>query len=249
MAQSLNALAVGALVKDTGTLYNGKPIIWKIADKGHTGYPSGAVTLITERIISLKCFDAIESGNSNSDRRNYGNNRWTLSNVRQWLNSQAAAGKWYSAQHGADACERMEQLQRIRRGSGLSCGLLRELHCGSADYDPHRRQGDRRRRRYGELHRQNLPCDLYGSRLVRRRDRGKQAGLVQQRQFPPCLPHGGSREQERIHERQFQRKFAVVLVACRRLRVRLLHRPPRQFLWRVGLGPRLRRRLRRSPAL
>jgi len=103
MAQSLNALAVGALVKDTGTLYNGKPIIWKIADKGHTGYPSGAVTLITERIISLKCFDAIESGNSDGNRRSYGNNRWTLSNLRQWLNSQAAAGKWYSAQHGADA--------------------------------------------------------------------------------------------------------------------------------------------------
>ena len=92
MAQSLNALAVGALVKDTGTLYNGKPIIWKIADKGHTGYPSGAVTLITERIISMKCFDAIESGNSDGNRRSYGNNRWTLSNVRQWLNSQAAAG-------------------------------------------------------------------------------------------------------------------------------------------------------------
>lgn len=64
MAQSLNALAVGALVKDTGTLYNGKPIIWKIADKGHTGYPSGAVTLITERIISLKCFDATTLSNS-----------------------------------------------------------------------------------------------------------------------------------------------------------------------------------------
>ena len=103
MAQSLNTLAVGALVKDTGTLYNGKPIIWKIADKGHTGYPSGAVTLITERIISLKCFDAIESGNSDGNRRSYGNNRWTLSNLRQWLNSQATAGKWYSAQHGADA--------------------------------------------------------------------------------------------------------------------------------------------------
>ena len=103
MAQSLNALAVGALVKDTGTLYNGKPIIWKIADKGHTGYPSGAVTLITERIISLKCVDAIESGNSDGNRRSYGNNSWTLSNLRQWLNSQAAAGKWYSAQHGADA--------------------------------------------------------------------------------------------------------------------------------------------------
>ena len=54
MAQSLNALAVGALVKDTGTLYNGKPIIWKIADKGHTGYPSGAVTLITERRYRIR---------------------------------------------------------------------------------------------------------------------------------------------------------------------------------------------------
>ena len=77
MAQSLNALAVGALVKDTGTLYNGKPIIWKIADKGHTGYPSGAVTLITERIISLKCFDAMEPSNSDSDRSDWRNDGGT----------------------------------------------------------------------------------------------------------------------------------------------------------------------------
>ena len=103
MAKALSALSNGALVKDTGTLYNGKPIIWKIADKGHTGYPSGSVTLITERIISLKCFDAKEPSNSNSDRRDYGNNRWIYSNIRQWLNSQARAGAWYSAQHGADA--------------------------------------------------------------------------------------------------------------------------------------------------
>ncbi|WP_217958060.1 DUF6273 domain-containing protein [Acutalibacter muris] len=103
MAKALSSLAVGALVKDTGTLYNGKPIVWKIADKNHTGYPANSVTLITERIISLKAFDAIESGNSDSNRRSYGNNRWIHSNVRQWLNSQAAAGKWYSAQHSADA--------------------------------------------------------------------------------------------------------------------------------------------------
>lgn len=103
MAKALSSLAVGALVKDTGTLYNGKPIVWKIADKGHTGYPSGSVTLITEKIISLKCFDAMESGNSDSNRRSYGNNRWIYSNIRQWLNSTAAAGKWYSAQHSADA--------------------------------------------------------------------------------------------------------------------------------------------------
>ena len=103
MAKALSSLAVGALVKDTGTLYNGKPIVWKIADKGHTGYPANSVTLITERIISLKCFDAIESGNSDSNRRSYGNNRWIYSNIRRWLNSQAAAGNWYAAQHSADA--------------------------------------------------------------------------------------------------------------------------------------------------
>lgn len=114
MAKTLSSLSVGALIKDTGTLYNGKPIVWKIADKGHTGYPSGAVTLITERIISLKCFDAIESGNSDGNRRSYGNNRWTLSNVRQWLNSQAAAREVVQRQawrrRGPDECERMEQL-------------------------------------------------------------------------------------------------------------------------------------------
>lgn len=44
MAKSLSSLAVGALVKDTGTLYNGKPIIWKIADKNHAGFPANSVT-------------------------------------------------------------------------------------------------------------------------------------------------------------------------------------------------------------
>ena len=47
MAKALSSLAVGTLVKDTGTLYNGKPIVWKIADKGHAGYPANSVTLIT----------------------------------------------------------------------------------------------------------------------------------------------------------------------------------------------------------
>lgn len=103
MAKALSSLAVGTLVKDTSTLYNGKPIVWKIADKNHSGFPSNSVTLITEKIISLKAFDAIESGNSDSNRKSYGNNRYIYSNLRQWLNSQAAAGKWYSAQHSADA--------------------------------------------------------------------------------------------------------------------------------------------------
>lgn len=45
----------------------------------------------------------MESANGNTDRRNYGNNRYIYSNIRQWLNSAAAAGAWYTAQHSADA--------------------------------------------------------------------------------------------------------------------------------------------------
>ena len=51
----------------------------------------------------MLCFDAMEAANGNSDRKNYGNNRYIYSNIRQWLNSAAAAGAWYTAQHSADA--------------------------------------------------------------------------------------------------------------------------------------------------
>ena len=73
-----------------------------MADKNHAGYPSNSVTLVTNQIIKMLCFDATEPSNGNSDRRDYGNNRYIYSNLRQWLNSPAAAGQWYTAQHSAD---------------------------------------------------------------------------------------------------------------------------------------------------
>ena len=101
--QPISNLPVGALVKDITTKYYGSPIIWVIADKNHAGYPANSVTLLSKYILTLKCWDATEPSNSNSDRRNYGNNRYLYSNIRQWLNSAAAAGAWYSAQHAYDA--------------------------------------------------------------------------------------------------------------------------------------------------
>jgi hypothetical protein len=101
MAQKLSSLATGAKVK-FGSLHSA-PIIWKIADINHTGYPSGSVTLVAEQIIKLLCFDAKEASNGDSNRVSYGNNRYIYSNIRQWLNSPAAAGSWYTAQHSADA--------------------------------------------------------------------------------------------------------------------------------------------------
>jgi len=98
MAQLLSNLPVGAKVKSPNTKYNGVPIIWLIGHK-----TANRVKLITEKIITLKCFDAKEPGNPNSYRQRYGNNRYSQSNIDQWLNSAAGAGAWYSARHTYDA--------------------------------------------------------------------------------------------------------------------------------------------------
>lgn len=103
MSKKLSDLPVGALVKDTGTTYNGKTVVWQVLEHGHSGDPTGSTALISNKIITLKCFDAIESSNSDSNRKSYGNNRYLYSNLLQWLNSDAAAGSWYTAKHSADA--------------------------------------------------------------------------------------------------------------------------------------------------
>jgi hypothetical protein len=96
--QPISNLSVGAKVKSPDTKYNGVPIIWPIGHK-----TVDRAKLITERIITLKCFDAKERSNPNNDRRGYGNNRYSQSNIDQWLNSAAGAGAWYSARHTYDA--------------------------------------------------------------------------------------------------------------------------------------------------
>ncbi|MDR2044156.1 MAG: DUF6273 domain-containing protein [Clostridium sp.] len=102
MAQNLSALANGALVKDAGTTYNGVPLAFRVIDKNHSGYPANSVTLITDKIISIKGFDGKESGNADSNRASYGNNRYRTSNLRQWLNSGGAASSWWTAQNLTD---------------------------------------------------------------------------------------------------------------------------------------------------
>lgn len=104
----ISALPVGAKVKDTGTTYYGSPIIWQVADKNHSGYPANSVTLVAANILKIAAFDAKESGNSNSNRRGFGNNRYALSNIRQWLNKSGSS--WYVAQHSADATPSSENV-------------------------------------------------------------------------------------------------------------------------------------------
>ena len=56
---------------------------------------------MAKQIIDLRCFDAMESNNSDNNRKTSGNNNWGVSNIEQWLNSDQS--NWYSAQHSADA--------------------------------------------------------------------------------------------------------------------------------------------------
>lgn len=99
MVKSLSSLPVGAKIKDTNTKYNGAVITWLVG--GHNHYGAGQTVLVSERIITLKSFDAMEPSSTDSNRQANGNNRYARSNIRQWLNSNANA--WYAARHSADA--------------------------------------------------------------------------------------------------------------------------------------------------
>lgn len=52
------------------------------------------------KIIDLRCFDAKETGRLSSSAEYNGYNKWDVSNVKQWLNSDQES--WYSSQHRYD---------------------------------------------------------------------------------------------------------------------------------------------------
>lgn len=98
--EALDQLEIGSRLR-FGSIH-GEPIVWLVADKGHSGYPAGSVTLISERVLKIMAYDAAEVQNYNTDRAQYGSNRFFSSNIRQWLNSNAPSGGWFSAQTGFD---------------------------------------------------------------------------------------------------------------------------------------------------
>ena len=106
MSKALSSLSVGDKIEvPVLSAYQsrfGAKIVFKVADKNHSGYPANSVTLIAEKIIHLMASDAKEPSSSDSNRKQYGNNRHIHSNLLQWLNSNATAGNWYSAKHSAD---------------------------------------------------------------------------------------------------------------------------------------------------
>ncbi|WP_050698046.1 DUF6273 domain-containing protein [Anaeromassilibacillus senegalensis] len=93
--KTLGRLPIGSIVVDPDSRYNGETIRWMVGDQ-----QSGATKLISKDILTLKCIDATEPENLDGLRRTLGNNRYTLSNIDQWLNSSAV--DWYTARHTYD---------------------------------------------------------------------------------------------------------------------------------------------------
>ena len=99
---TLGSLPIGAKIKVPHSVIG--DIVFLKCDQNHEGYPENSTTLITDSIILFRPFDAKEPKNDTfaQERNNYGNNRYSVSNIDQWLNSSASAGNWYSPQHAKD---------------------------------------------------------------------------------------------------------------------------------------------------
>lgn len=98
--QLLSSLASGTKVK-LGK-WNNTDLQWKVA----RDTSDQSIRLVLEpnnvSLLGGMQYDAKEPRNSDSNRKNYGNNRYIYSNIHQWLNATKVSG-WYTAQHSADA--------------------------------------------------------------------------------------------------------------------------------------------------
>lgn len=84
--------------------YKSNKLKWIIVDR--QDIRDGYITVALNTNIGTKQYDApekaVDNPNPDESRKQYGNNRWAYSNVRQWMNSDKAANEWYVAQHQYD---------------------------------------------------------------------------------------------------------------------------------------------------
>lgn len=98
--QLLSSLASGTKVK-LGK-WNNTDLQWKVARDTSDQKIRLVLEPTSVSLLGNKMYDNKEPSNSDTDRRNYGNNRYIYSNIHQWLNATEATG-WYTAQHSTDA--------------------------------------------------------------------------------------------------------------------------------------------------
>ena len=85
--------------------FNGQPVVWDVIgidhDKPTDPRFTHSLTIQSRDILLTAQFDAPEPDNPNSDRQQYGNNRYIHSAIRQWLNSEEEEFTW-QPQHQYD---------------------------------------------------------------------------------------------------------------------------------------------------
>ena len=96
----LSSLASGTKVK-LGKWKN-TDLQWKVARDTSDQKIRLVLEPTSVSLLGNKMYDNKEPSNSDTSRRNYGNNRYIYSNIHQWLNATKVSG-WYTAQHSADA--------------------------------------------------------------------------------------------------------------------------------------------------
>lgn len=96
--KKLQQLPIGSKVIDKNSTYYDAPVIWLVVD--HNFYDNNLTTLVSERILTFKAFDAAEPDNPDELRSEYGNNDYKVSNIHQWLNSDLY--DWFKPLHQYD---------------------------------------------------------------------------------------------------------------------------------------------------
>lgn len=94
----INDLPLGSKIKFGE--WDESEFFWEIVDTQDKN--SGYVTVAADQNLGNRQFDASETNNPVTNRKNQGNNRWLYSAVRQLLNSSEVAGSWWTAQHEYD---------------------------------------------------------------------------------------------------------------------------------------------------
>ena len=99
VAQTLDSLESGSKVR-LGT-WNGAPLGWIVARDTVTQELRLVLDADSVPLNVTAQWDAAEPNNPISDRQSGGNNRYGVSNIHQWLNSDKS--DWYTPQHEYDA--------------------------------------------------------------------------------------------------------------------------------------------------
>lgn len=165
--------------------------------------PPTAQPLWREHHQNLR-FDATESG-GNTDRERYGNNRYSLANIRQWLNKSGTG--WYQAQHSYD---RPPSNSYVWSGyneydaqsgflTGFGAEMLAALLTTTLTVAKPGTDGGGSETVQDKIF--LLSMAEVGPRLGERRRRGREAGYVQRQRKPPVQAYRPGREQQRVHRR------------------------------------------------